>query len=87
MFQLNFITQVSNPNVTSGNVCPWGVPTFFKKTSGPVDPNSRWCWMLVSKRSQVAVENGLDVKESLFLLLDAVEHVLVMGVGTGMLFG
>ena len=32
-FQLRFITQVMNPNVTSGNVCPtlrvWGVPSFF----------------------------------------------------------
>ena len=30
-FQLRFITQVMNPNVTSGNVCPtlrvWGVPS------------------------------------------------------------
>ena len=35
MFQLRFITQVSNPTFTSGNVCPtlvvWGVPTWFSK--------------------------------------------------------
>ena len=31
MFQLGFIEQVMNPNVTSGNVCPtlvvWDVPS------------------------------------------------------------
>ena len=31
MFQLRFIAQVMNPNITSGNVCPtlvvWGVPS------------------------------------------------------------
>ena len=33
VFKLKFIVQVSNPNVTSGNVCPtlvvWGVPFYF----------------------------------------------------------
>ena len=43
--------------------------------------------MLGSERSQVAAEHGLDVEESLFLLLDTVEYVLVVGVGTGMFFG
>ena len=52
------------------------------------DPNLRWwCWVLGSERSQVAAEHGLDVEESLFLLLDVVDYVLVVGVGTGMFFG
>ena len=43
--------------------------------------------MLGSEHSQVAAEHGLDVEGSLFLILDAVEYVLVVGVGTGMFFG
>ena len=43
--------------------------------------------MVESERSQVTSEHGLDVEESLFLVLDAVEDILVVGVGTGMVFG
>ena len=89
-FQLRFITQVMNPNVYNRERVPdptgVGRP-YMVQTSGHVDPNSRWCWVLVSKRSQVAAEHGLDVEESLLLLLDVVEYVLVVGVGTGMFFG
>ena len=79
-----------NPNVYKRERVPdptgVGRP-YMVQTSGHVDPNSRCCWVLVSKRSQVAAEHGLDVEESLFLLLDVVEYVLVVGVGTGMFFG
>ena len=74
-----------NPNVCKRERVP--VPTgvgrpYMVQTS---DPNSWWGWVLVC--SQVAAEHGLDVEESLFLLLDVVEYVLIMGVGTGMILG
>ena len=86
MFQTECYSE--NPNVYKRERVPdptgVGRP-YMVQTS---DPNSRWwCWVLGSERSQVAAEHVPDVVESLFLLLDAVEDVLVVGLGTGVFFG
>ena len=48
MFQLRFITQVSNPTFTSGNVCPtlrvWGVPTWFEQVIRTRGGGGAGCW-------------------------------------------
>ena len=71
-------------------MCPtlpvWGVPSLLGSsgdgTSGNVDPNSWWCWVLVS---DAGADEVLYLVEPVFLQLKVGHHILEMSVGAGMI--
>ena len=69
----------------------WGVP--YKVQSDRANPKWRYKralgWVAVPKgwSSEASAKNVLDPVESLFLLPEGVEDVLIMGMSTGMISG
>ena len=76
----------------------WGIPIRFNPigltpsggTSGhvcPFNPNSWWVAVPKGWSSEAGAKNVLDRVESLFLLPEGVEDVLIMGMSTWMISG